>query len=215
MRCKLAPKISRLHGLSSCQKMLTNINFIKQKNFRSCGRLRRSADRVSTPCICITCGGATGAAYGRSLDCCIPSTCGCAAPLNRRSGLSNTATWARSCPARSWSSYCRSQTDGPRGSRWQKDLCFRPGVQPWLEPEKLCHRRHWHEPYPNCPFQIKFLADRARRQRCKSCQENTVLKKLPTCASAIPAGEVQRLRASRKWCLHASDVLIRFVVNAS
>ena len=82
--------------------------------------------------------------YGRSLDCRMPGTCGCAAPLNRRSGLSNTATWARSCPARSWSSYCRSQTDGPRGSRWQKDLCFRPGVQPWLEPEKLCHRRHWH-----------------------------------------------------------------------
>ena len=29
------------------------------------------------------------------------------------------------------------------------------------------------------------------------------------------AGEVQRLRASRKWRLHASDVLIRFVVNVS
>ena len=62
MRCNLAPKISRLHGLSSCQKMLTNINLMKQKSFRSCGRLRRSADRVSTPYICITCGGATGAA---------------------------------------------------------------------------------------------------------------------------------------------------------
>ena len=61
MRCNLAPKISRLHGLSSCQKMLTNINLMKQKNFRSCGRLRRSADRVSTPYICISCGGATGA----------------------------------------------------------------------------------------------------------------------------------------------------------
>ena len=62
MRCNFAAKISRLHGLRSCQKMLTNINFMKQKSFRSCGRLRRSADRVSTPYICITCGGATGAA---------------------------------------------------------------------------------------------------------------------------------------------------------
>ena len=62
MRCNLAPKMSRLHGLSSCKKMLTNIYFMKQKKFRSCGGLRRSADRVSTPYICITCGGATGEA---------------------------------------------------------------------------------------------------------------------------------------------------------
>ena len=81
MRCNFAPTISRLHGLSSCQKMLTNINLMKQKSFRSCGRLRRRADRVSTPCICISCGGATGAAYGRPLVRFMPGTCGCAASL--------------------------------------------------------------------------------------------------------------------------------------
>ena len=34
MRCNLAPKMSRLHGLSSCKKMLTNIYFMKQKKFQ-------------------------------------------------------------------------------------------------------------------------------------------------------------------------------------
>jgi hypothetical protein len=81
--------------------------------------------------------------YGPPLVRIMPGTCGCAASLKRRSGLSNRATRARSCPARSWSSYCRSQTDEPRGSRWRRDLCLRPCVQPWLELGKLCHWRLW------------------------------------------------------------------------
>ncbi len=151
--------------------------------------------------------------YGPPLVGFTPSTCGCAASLNRRSGLSNSATRARSCPA--WSSYCRSHTDEPRGSRWRRDLCWRPCVQPWLELGKPCHWRSWRQSHPNYPPQIKFLADRIRRRRCKGCQQIVVLKKLPTAASAIPADEVQRPLDSHNWCLQASNMLVRYLINVS
>ena len=143
MHCNLAPMISRLHASSSCQKMVINMKLKKQNSFTSCGRLRRRAGRVSTLDTGISCGGAIVAAYGPPLVRIMPGTCGCAASLKRRSGLSNRATQARSCPARSWSSYCRSQTDKPRGSRWRRDLCLRLCVQPWLELGKLGHWRLW------------------------------------------------------------------------
>ena len=54
MHCNLVPKISRLHGLSSCRKMLTSMKSL-QKRFTSCERLRRRADHVSTSDICISC----------------------------------------------------------------------------------------------------------------------------------------------------------------
>ena len=43
MHCNLAPRISRLHASSSCQKMVINMKLKKQKSFTS-------YERLETPC---------------------------------------------------------------------------------------------------------------------------------------------------------------------